>query len=265
MNEKLQYAEMLEIPVNTCNITYKPPKKRKTQRKTVDGDKVKAELMDKINSEQVELKTEDLESPEEITEERLSEPQVESENQSITVSIKQVEKSTGKKAPKFGIIGIQLSVIGILLATIFLTNALFVDSGINVFFRSVFGTEVNATDEREYSDFAPVINLGNTPYALENGVITFAGAGSTYSPCDGTVISLSVGEDGKYAMEVAHSNNFKTLLSGLDLAYFKVGDMVKANIPVGYVLGENATICFYNGDSVITDFTIDQNSVVWAV
>ena len=28
MNEKLQYAEMLEIPVNTCNITYQPTKKR---------------------------------------------------------------------------------------------------------------------------------------------------------------------------------------------------------------------------------------------
>jgi hypothetical protein len=79
------------------------------------------------------------------------------------------------------------------------------------------------------------------------------------------VTSLTLDENGKYAMEVAHSNNFKTLLNGLDLAYFKVGDTVKNNIPVGYVLGENATICFYNGDSVITDFTIDQNSVVWAV
>ena len=51
MNEKLQYAEMLEIPVNTCNITYKPPKKRKGRAKNVDADKVKAELVDKINME----------------------------------------------------------------------------------------------------------------------------------------------------------------------------------------------------------------------
>ena len=97
MNEKLQYAEMLEIPVNTCNITYKPPKKRKAQRKTVDGDKVKAELMEKINSEQVEPKTEDLVNPIEMAEEPISEPQADAATQSITVSIKQVEKPPEKK------------------------------------------------------------------------------------------------------------------------------------------------------------------------
>ena len=33
MNEKLQYATMLEIPVNTCNVTYTPIKRKKKSKK----------------------------------------------------------------------------------------------------------------------------------------------------------------------------------------------------------------------------------------
>ena len=52
MNEKLQYASMLDIPVNTCTITYKPVKKRRflKKRKSVSDD-AKSALMNKINSE----------------------------------------------------------------------------------------------------------------------------------------------------------------------------------------------------------------------
>ena len=34
MNDKLQYAEMLEIPVNSCNITVKPSKRKKQKKNT---------------------------------------------------------------------------------------------------------------------------------------------------------------------------------------------------------------------------------------
>ena len=265
MNEKLQYAEMLEIPVNTCNITYKPSKKRKAREKRVDVDKVKAELVDKINAEQGSVEPEEYQPTTSITPKVYEDINEQSEKESITVNIQQVQPAPKKRVGRLSVIGVQFCVIGLLLATIFLTNAIFTDSGLNTFFRSVFSTETQTVDERAYSDFAPVINLGNTPYALENGVITFSGAGSTYSPCDGTVLSVSLSENGKYTMEIAHSNNFKTLVSGLDLVYSKAGESVKANIPVGYVLGDNATICFYDGETVITDFTIDQNSVVWAV
>ena len=33
MNEKLQYATMLEIPVNTANVTFKPKKFRRGAKK----------------------------------------------------------------------------------------------------------------------------------------------------------------------------------------------------------------------------------------
>ena len=33
MNEKLQYATMLEIPVSTCNVTFQPTKKKRAKTK----------------------------------------------------------------------------------------------------------------------------------------------------------------------------------------------------------------------------------------
>ena len=51
MNEKLQYASMLEIPVNTCNVTYKPIKKRRLKRKKhPSSEEVKNELLKKVNA-----------------------------------------------------------------------------------------------------------------------------------------------------------------------------------------------------------------------
>ena len=41
---------MLEIPVNTCNVTYKPIKKKRARgRKKIDGEQIKRELMEKVN------------------------------------------------------------------------------------------------------------------------------------------------------------------------------------------------------------------------
>ena len=51
MNEKLQYASMLEIPVSTCNVTYKPTKKRRFGRKkSAATEDVKKELLKKVNA-----------------------------------------------------------------------------------------------------------------------------------------------------------------------------------------------------------------------
>ena len=49
MNEKLQYASMLEIPVQSCNISYKPIKKKTKKKKAVQDD-VKEKLLTKINN-----------------------------------------------------------------------------------------------------------------------------------------------------------------------------------------------------------------------
>ena len=256
MNEKLQYATMLEIPVNTCNVTFKPLGRKKVRRKkAVNNEVVKAELMEKVNSE-------------------LSKTPIE-ENQIETSLDTAVQEETlenlpqQKKRPfKFSVVGVQLAIIGVLVATIFLTNAFYPDSGINVFMRSVFGGDtVAVSDTRVYGDFAPVISLDdNVVTTLSDGVVTFSGEGSVYASCDGKVTALVKGEDGKYTIEITHSDNFKSVLKGLDFAYAELGDMVYGNIPVGYAMEDGVSMCFVNGeDVVISNYEIIDNMVVWAV
>lgn len=264
MNEKLQYATMLEIPVNTCSVTFTPTKRKKSKKKKkVNHEAVKEELLNRINAEQDEnaLLYEGYsdDSRRDITEyPEAEEPDYERFKE---------EKKTGLK---FSVIGAQLCVVGLLIAAIFLTNAFYPDSGINAFMRSVFSaeqTEVAATDDRAYSEFAPVISLSDgSSAALENGVIRLTGKGSVYSPCNGKVTSSVVGEDGKYTIEITHSDNFKTVLSGIDYAYADLDSEVYFNIPVGYVeLGE-IEMCFIGDDgTTITNYELIDNSVVWAV
>ncbi len=272
MNEKLQYAEMLEIPVNTCNITYKPPKKRRGKIKKKD-DEVKSELIDKVNATEMQIDPDSAEETMQDSVENIDNAEsqtlvpvsevTEEENNSLTVNIHKAEKK--KRKFKFGVIGAQLTIIGALVATIFLTNALYADSGINTFFKGVFASKpVETVDAREYAEFAPVINAGET-LTLENGVIATEHTGSLYSPCDGKITEISVGEDGKYSVEISHSDNFKTVVSGLQFVYGEKGSDVFTNVPVGYVAEVGATFSFYGSSGAITNFTLNENTVVWAV
>ncbi len=259
MNDKLQYATMLEIPVNTASVTFKPQKKRRKVKK-INPDQVKKEVVEKVNA-QMEEQEERSVSLFDQTEEQ-NEQLVAIESEPI------IEQATDKKKKfKVSVIGIQLVIIGLLVATIFLTNAVYTDSGINVFLRGVFGTQNTAqVDARTYDEFAPVIAITDgADMQLEEGVITFSGKGSVYASCDGKVTQVTKGEDGKYTIEITHSENFKSVLGGLDFAYAGLNDSVYHNIPVGYCSAE-ATMCFMGSDgTVISDYQIIDNSVVWAV
>lgn len=270
MNEKLQYATMLDIPVNTCNITNQTiKKKRNSKKKKVNPEQVKEELIVKVNSgieeERIIPQTENLDVNYQ-TEHVGGVDYTESIALEDTVSVYDTKISTAKKKFKFTVIGVQLAAIGVLIATIFLTNAFYADSGINVFFRSVFGSgdAVEVVDERTYEQFAPVISVGGEAYGVEEGVITFTGKGSVYAPCNGTVSAITEKEDGTFDIEIMHSDNFKTLLCGLQYVYANEGDGVFNNIPVGYYNGENANMCFVGSDgAVISEYKIVDNSVVW--
>ncbi len=260
MNEKLQYASMLEIPVNTCNITLTPTKKgRKKRKKRVETENIKQELIEKINQKNQEMTVPDQAEGQE----NLTDALVEEES---SASVHAVENKKEKKPRGFSIIGAQVAVIGLLIVTIILTNALYVDSGINVFFREVFGAEQTVTvDEREYDDFAPVLSMGQADVVLTDGVMSFTGEGSVYSPCDGVVSAITQTEDGKYTVEITHSTNFKSIISGIDYAYAGLEQKVYGNIPVGFVR-EGVTACFKNQDgAVISDYQIVDGVVVWAV
>ena len=279
MNEKLQYATMLEIPVNTCNVTLKTGKRKKSSRKKVKNpEEVKEELMSKINSEQFneENSAMDLQNQAEeykdaindvgMPEDVQDESQVYADSEEQTVSVKPIEQP--KKKFRFSIIATQFVIIGVLVTTIFLTNVFNANSGINVFFRNVFGGEqTNVVDQRTHDEFAPVLAVGDmSDVSLSDGVMTFSGEGSVYAPCNGKITSVAQDGNGRYILEITHSENFKSVISGIDLAYAGLDDTVYSNIPVGYVSADGATMCFKGGDgTVISDYEIVDGSIVWAV
>ena len=266
MNEKLQYASMLEIPVNTCNITLTPTKKgRRKKKRREESEGVKQELIEKINQKNQEMTIpaqDGLYGLNEIVDQPTETPEME-EN---SASVHAVENKKEKKPRGFSIIGAQGAVIALLIVSIILTNYLYADSGINVFFREVFGTEQTVNvDQREYDDFLPVLSMGDAEVTLADGIMSFSGEGSVYSPCDGVVSAITQTEDGKYTVEITHSTNFKSIISGIDYAYAGLEQKVYGNIPVGFVR-EGITACFKNqDDAVISDYQIVDGVVVWSV
>lgn len=311
MNEKLQYATMLEIPVSTCSITEKhSDKKRRFYKKKVDPERVKQQLMDKVNDGEKQiihpidccspkletLDTEQVKIDEQSTVEniqtnlddgqeyfnQLNDEQTDGQSQDLFVQdgtsddVNKIENSVTvysapkkkKFKPRISVIGVQLMVIGFLVATIFLTNAIYPDSGINVFLRGVFGVEESkVVDERTFDQFAPVVAMGdNQGVTIADGVISYAGKGSVYAPCNGVVTAKTSDELGKFTIEITHSSNFKSVLSGVDIAYVELDDLVYGNIPVGYLNADGATMCFTHGDgTVISNYQIVDGAVIWAV
>ncbi len=258
MNEKLQYAQMLEIPDTTCNISLKPIKKKKVKRKKdLAPETVKQELLDKVNAETES--TAETPAVEETETSQLSNlPEV---SQTATVRPKAKEKF------KFSTVTIQLAVVIALIAVIAVTNLVNANSGINVFIKSLFSsTGTVAVDERDFNDFTPVLSFGESQITLNEGMATISGEGSVYAPCDGKVTEATLNENGLYSLTISHSQNFSTKIEGLKFCYSNVGDSVYANIPVGYLENENATMCFLGAEgALITGYEIIDNAVIWAV
>ena len=261
MNEKLQYATMLEIPVNTANVTFKPAKKRRIRKKkrTTSPEEIKELLMEKVNN------PEETPSEENLSEETSVLPQETAEN----VPSASVRVETKKRKFKgFSVVTAELILIGLLTATIFITNAVYSDSAMNVFMKSVFGSsEKTETVVKNYSDYAPVIKFGSaSEFSVEDGYIRYSGSGAVYSPVDGTILSVTKAENGLYDMEIKINDNFVSVFSGLKYAYAEVGDKVYGNIPVGYVGEEELKMCFKSGDgTIITDYTVEDGAVLWTV
>ena len=259
MNEKLQYATMLEIPVNTASITYKPSKKRKKSKKQPENlDAAKEELMQKVNAESELIETAEEPNTELLAEDAQEDASKEFESASV-------HKKERKHIFRFSAITVEVIAVFALIATIFLTNALYENSAINVFMRKVFSpTATETVKEKTYADFAPVMNF-NGDITVDGGVISCTGSGAVYAAADGKVSSVVKEEDGTYTMNIAHSGLFSSKISGLSYAYLNEGDSVYGNIPVGYVKGEGFTMCFNSGDAVITGYTIEDGAVLWAV
>lgn len=273
MNEKLQYATMLEIPVNTCNVTYKRSGlKRGRKKKAESPEEIKEKLLEKVNSENYEENAADTVRVEEslnaeaaltdtalpVTDE--AETAIAETEDAEYLSAK-VRVNKPKRVFKFSVFTAEIVAAIALVAIIFLTNAVYSDSAINVFMRRVFAP-ASAT-EKTYSDFTPVMRYSGD-MTLNGGVVSYTGSGSVYAACDGTVLSVTEEADGTYTMTVAHSEKFSSRISGLKYAYLGKGDCVFGTIPVGYAEENGFSMCFAAEDVLLTDYRVENDAVIWA-
>ena len=132
MNEELNYAEMLEIPVETVTVNHKERRKRAKEE----------DLSEKVV---------------ETVNDRVEKDPAYAESTPVEREIKPVDPRA-KRTRKI-ILGEFIAVCA-LCATIFLTNIFMTNSAINTFVRDLFQGTASTADTRTYSDFAlsPVVN-----------------------------------------------------------------------------------------------------------
>lgn len=245
MNEELDYAEMLEIPVETVTVKKKEKKKRSRESE--------ADLQEQL-VEQVNGRMEEADDP------------AYAESKPIEREEKPV-KSKKEKAARRVIIG-EFVAVCCLCAVIFLTNIFMTNSAINTFVRGLFQGSAAAADTRTYSDFqlSSVINdYTDTDIAVsETGVLSFTAKCSVYAPCDGTVSAVNGNEESGYTVELKHSDSFTSIVSGLDNVYLAAGEKARANLPLGYSDGEGAVrVMFYSNGTLLNCYSVGENGLAW--
>lgn len=240
------YSEMIEMPVSTCEMVVSPEKKR------LKKDSIVKKLNKKIfGKERKKEKIEDNKTGE-----------IEKTDVSEAVESNVVLYEREKKADKkFDIVAAQVVAIFALVIAILLTNIFVENSGINMLVKSVFNPEKQTVDTRAYTAFKPTAPCSSEMLTAENGVMTITGECAVYPLAEGNVESVYE-SNGKYAVTVFHSNNFKSVITGLDMSYVSLGDKIYAGIPVGYVR-ENAKVTMYEGDRLITNYSLSGGSIVW--
>lgn len=243
MNEELDYAEMLEIPVETVTVNRKERKKRERE------PDLQQQLVEEVN--------ERMES---------SDPSY-AESTPITRESRSVTRR--KRISRRIIIGEFVAVCA-LCAAIFLTNIFLENSAINTFVRGLFrGNAATQTDSRVYSDFklSPIVNDAAEVDIVvsETGVLSFVQRCSVYSPCDGTLASVNGNAESGYTVEIRHSDSFSTIMSGLDAVYCAAGETVKANLPLGYTDGDGEVrVMFYSQGALLNCLTVNENTLAWS-
>ncbi|MBQ7373931.1 MAG: hypothetical protein IJW64_05155 [Clostridia bacterium] len=238
MKDGMEYAEMLGLTVSSCDLTIKPAKKRRKKD-------AKEDVIAKVNEESVR---EDLLESE--------------EKEDLDVYEEVTPQKKSKNFFKIDILQIQGIAIFALVVTILLTNIFWENSGINRLFSSVFSTQAEEVDSRNYLSFNAKSPSNDLEVTLDGGVMTFSGKGALYPVCDGEVSSI-VEEDGKYTMTINHSDTFKTVISGVDFVYTEKGEDVFGYIPVCYLSGGSASVYMYDEEVLLTNYIVEDGAIIW--
>lgn len=248
MENEIDYAEMLEIPVSTVSVV---KKKSLFKRKSGVKEDLKDKVVESVN-ERAGL-AEDYSVPrgDYIQTENLTEPPV--------------VKPEKAKRDGSGAILIAEAVAACLIAGgIFVTNVFVPDTAINTFITSLTAVE---KPEAAYTDFkltSVVSELSDAEISVTaDGVITFTDRTSVYPVCEGKISSVTQ-SDGIYTVQIAHTSTFKSVITGLSTVYASLGDSVQANIPFAYSDGENEVrVSMYDGETLLNCYTLSGAVPVW--
>ncbi len=247
MNQELDYAEMLEIPVSTVNVVKKKGLnlfKRKAEKELQPQDDLKELVVDSVN-ERVGAY---------VYAEDLSEPPAPE------------KKAFGKIKDKGNVIIIgELIAVCAIAVGIFLTNLFMPTSLINTFIGSF--SKADAAPEPVYNQItlSPVVSeMTDADITVSSsGVLSFTAKGAVYPVCAGTVSSITEA-DGVYTVQIAHTSTFSSVITGLSNVYSAKGTKVAANIPFAYSDGETEVkVSMYDGDTLLNCYTLTDEVPVW--
>ncbi len=301
MNEEIEYAEMLEIPVSTVNVVRKQRRRKKTEGakpapvestpapQTTLKDTVIASVNDRLREEaQAPLSVE----PDLLAESANSEGSIDFDpvpdridtvrlysvkpGESAPTSYEYATNEEGRyetkpSAPKKLRIalGIEFGVACALCGAIFLTNVFMPNSAINTFFRALSTPTEEAATPKHYTEFTltPVVSeLSDAKLNLSDaGVLSFTDECCVYPAADGKVSEITQTAEGLYTLKISHSDTFTGVIHGLDRVYYAVGDNVKAHVPVGYTEGETEVqVTMYSDGTLLNCFQLtEENCLAW--
>ena len=261
MSEPIDYAEMLEIPVNTLNVT------KKKSRKKRETD-LKEQAVAAVN-ERAEERADAFAQPPAAD---LPETGTAAEENFVDYGAGALlEEKPRKKFLDSRLLIAEFAAVLGLVALILLTNIFWEDSAINTFFAGLVDPQeeaVQTVDERDYSELTlgSVVSDGSVECTVsDTGILSFTAECSVYAPYDGTVTNVSQGEDGLYTVEVGHTTSFSTVFSGLTYVYFAAGESVYSTIPLGYSDASSAvSVAMYDAGTLIQSYSVDEdNDIVW--
>ncbi len=286
MNEEIEYAEMLEIPVSTVNVVRKSRRRKKQQAPALPVADLKDSTLATVNDR--------LSAPEEPADESLPDAPLEGglhfdpvPERIDTVRLYDTgggntlrardyalnersryalnEKSRGARIA----LGVEFGVACALCCGIFLTNVFMPNSAINTFFRALATPTEPVATPRPYTDFTltPVVSeLSDAKLELSpTGILSFTDDCCVYPAADGTVSEVTLDSNGLYTLKISHTDTFTGVITGLDAVYYEVGDSVKSHVPVGYSEGETEVqVTMYSGGQLLNCFQLtEENCLAW--
>lgn len=242
MSDELDYAEMLEIPVETVTVNRRERKKKEKTPELAD------QVVDRVNK-----RMEDAEDP--------------AYAESTPIERESFFEEKRQRMQRKILIAEFAAVCG-LCATIFFTNIFLSNSAINVFVRDLLSPSETVADTRVYSDFAlasPVNDaVGAEITVSDTGVLSFSAECSVYSPASGTLVAVNGDAETGYTVEIRHSDSFSTIMSGLNTVYLSEGDEVRSNLPLGYTDGESEVrVMFYSEGALLDNCVVNEDGLAW--